>query len=219
VPIAIERYVEQVRRWPRAGRVILAAFDDESVTVYQAYRPSIGSFAAHHGRFGGEFSFERMTWIKPGFLWMMYRSGWGQKQGQEVVLAVSIRRSAFDRILSAAVHSSFQPAVYASRDAWQSALRGSDVRLQWDPDHGPRGEKLERRAIQLGLRGAVSRRYASEWIVGIEDISSFVAIQRARVLAGDEQALETPREAAYPVADAAVAARLGVETAGSGAAE
>ncbi|WP_141653813.1 DUF4291 family protein, partial [Erwinia billingiae] len=25
------------------------------------------------------FSMTRMTWIKPSFLWMMYRSGWGMK--------------------------------------------------------------------------------------------------------------------------------------------
>ncbi|WP_216092858.1 DUF4291 family protein [Candidatus Marithrix sp. Canyon 246] len=26
-----------------------------------------------------------MTWIKTNFLWMMYRSEWGTKQGQETV--------------------------------------------------------------------------------------------------------------------------------------
>jgi len=24
----------------------------------------------------------RMTWIKPNFLWMMYRSGWASKKNQ-----------------------------------------------------------------------------------------------------------------------------------------
>ncbi|WP_422570328.1 DUF4291 family protein, partial [Erwinia billingiae] len=29
-----------------------------------------------------------MTWIKPSFLWMMYRSGWGMKDpGQKRILA------------------------------------------------------------------------------------------------------------------------------------
>ena len=42
-----------------------------------------------HGYFGGDhFSLNRMSWVKPNFLWMMYRSGWGQKEGQVVVLAV-----------------------------------------------------------------------------------------------------------------------------------
>jgi Domain of unknown function (DUF4291) len=53
-----------------------------------------------------------MTWIKPNFLWMMYRSGWGRKEGQEVTLAIRIKRSAFDEILSQAVHSKYTPELY-----------------------------------------------------------------------------------------------------------
>jgi Domain of unknown function (DUF4291) len=34
---------------------------------------------------------------------MMYRSAWGTSEGQEVVLAMRIRREAFDQILRAAV--------------------------------------------------------------------------------------------------------------------
>ncbi len=37
-----------------------------------------------------------MTWIKPSFLWMMYRCGWGTKADQETVLAVEIDRAGFD---------------------------------------------------------------------------------------------------------------------------
>jgi hypothetical protein len=65
-------YAEQAKRWPNEGRHILAHYDDTSIFVYQAYRPSIGSFAVEHGFFGGEFSYTRMSWIKPNFLWMMY---------------------------------------------------------------------------------------------------------------------------------------------------
>ena len=53
-----------------------------------------------------------MSWIKPNFLWMMYRSGWGQKEGQEVVLAVKIKRAAFDTILAHAVRSKHNPDLY-----------------------------------------------------------------------------------------------------------
>ena len=60
-----EPYVAQAARWPKQGRHILAQFDDESVIVYQAYRPAIGHFATQHGFFGGEFSLSRMSWIKP----------------------------------------------------------------------------------------------------------------------------------------------------------
>ena len=68
-----EPYLVQGARWPTSGRHILAQFDDESVVVYQAYKPAIGQFAAKNGYFGGEWSLSRMSWIKPNFLWMMYR--------------------------------------------------------------------------------------------------------------------------------------------------
>ena len=66
--LVTERYPEQVKVWPRDGRHILGQFDDETVIVYQAYRPAIGRFAAEHGAFGGDFSYSRMSWVKPNFL-------------------------------------------------------------------------------------------------------------------------------------------------------
>src|SRR4051812_45654491 len=133
--LRLESFQAQSARWPASGRHVLAQYDDDSVVVYQAYRPSIGRFAAEHGYFGGEFSLGRMSWIKPNFLWMMYRCGWATKEGQEVVLAVWLARAAFDEILSLAVPSSFSDRDYPNRDAWQADVARSDVRLQWDPDH------------------------------------------------------------------------------------
>jgi hypothetical protein len=89
--LSLDPYVAQPARWPARGRHVLAQIDDESAVVYQAYRPSIGHFAAEHGHFrGGGFSLQRMSWIKPGFLWMMYRCGWASKPDQNVVLAIWI---------------------------------------------------------------------------------------------------------------------------------
>jgi hypothetical protein len=119
MPLITEPYIPQVARWPASGRHILAQFDAESVVVYQAYRPEIGHFASRHGYFGGAFSLNRMSWIKPNFLWMMNRSGWGTREGQEVTLAVRLRRDAFDEILRRAIHSSFVPEVYGTEDAWK----------------------------------------------------------------------------------------------------
>jgi uncharacterized protein DUF4291 len=209
--LTLELYRDQQARWPTAGRHILAQHDETSVVVYQAYRPAIGRYAAQHGRFGGEFSLDRMSWIKPNFLWMMYRSGWGTKDGQEVTLAVWLRRAAFEVILREVVPSSFMPGVYASRDDWQVGLAYSSARLQWDPDHDPHGRPLARRAIQLGLRGDVLARYASEWLLRIEDISPLVARQREIVRAGNLDLLLTPRETVYPIVDAELAPRLGLD--------
>jgi hypothetical protein len=203
-----ENYVEQESGWPKSGRHILAQYDDDSIVVYQAYRPEIGEFAAKHGYFGGAFSLSRMSGIKPNFLWMMYRSGWAGKEGQEVVLAVRLQRAAFDKILADAVHSSHVPEVYGSREAWNAAGKRSDVRLQWDPDHGPSGAKQDRRAIQLGLRGETLRSYSKEWILDIENVTEFVLAERDRREATDS--LTTPRERVYPVADLATGRRLGI---------
>ncbi len=208
VKLKTEPYLAQAERWPSTGRHILAQYDEESVVVYQAYRPEIGHFAATHGYFGGAFSLGRMSWIKPNFLWMMYRSGWGTKPGQEVVLAIRLARSAFDEILARAVHSSYVPDVYDSREDWQRRGKTSDVRLQWDPDHAPCGTKQERRAIQLGLRGQVLSQYASKWVIDIEDVSEFVAEQRRSI--DTLPRLVIPRERAYPVADAPTRAKLRV---------
>ena len=207
MPLITTSYIEQKTKLPKIGRYILAQFDEEGVIVYQAYRPAIGHFAATHGYFGGDhFSLTRMSWIKPNFLWMMYRSGWGQKEGQEVVLAVKIKRAAFDTILANAVSSKHNSELHPTEKDWKRAVINSDVRLQWDPDHSPTGGKLERKAIQLGLRGDLLALYAREWIISIEDISEFVSEQYQNL--GDFDKLIIPSETIYPVVDREIATRL-----------
>lgn len=206
--LKVTPYLEQRENWVKQGRVILAQFDSESIIVYQAYRPSIGHFAAKKGYFGGDFKMSRMTWIKPNFLWMMYRSGWGTKQGQEVILAIRLKRSAFYFLLAQAVHSTYNRELYQSKQEWQKAVARSNVRLQWDPDRSPRGGKLQRRAIQLGLRGDIVAKYAKEWILDIEDISDFVTQQRENAISDDYSALVTPTEYIYPVENAKIIENL-----------
>lgn len=189
----------------------MAQYDDDSVVVYQAYRPEIGDFAAEHGYFGGEFSYSRMSWIKPNFLWMMYRSGWGTKPGQEVTLAIRLRRDFFERLLEAAVYSSYKPRVYGTHEAWKQAVQDSSVRLQWDPDHDPTGGKLERRAIQLGLRGDVLAEYGREAIIEIMDLSDFVAEQRDCAVPERYDSLLTPAEMPYLPTNSEVRERLGLD--------
>jgi Domain of unknown function (DUF4291) len=199
MPLHYEVYLTQQSRWPQSGHHILAQYDETSIIVYQAYRPSIGHFAAQRGYFGGEFSFSRMSWLKTNFLWMMYRSGWGSKEGQEVTLAVRLKRSAFDTILAQAVHSNYTSEVYSDKTTWQERLKQSSVRLQWDPDHDPTGIPLERRAIQLGLRDEILAHYAREWIIEIEDISAFVRQQSTYAQTRNDARLITPSETTYTV--------------------
>lgn len=213
MPPLLAKYVEQQERWPRTGRHILAQYDADGVIVYQAYRPSIGRYAAEHGFFGGEFGFGRMSWVKPNFLWMMYRCGWATKPDQEIVLAVRLLRTYFDSLLARAVPSSWDRRAHSTREEWQHAVKRSDVRLQWDPDHDPSGAPLERRAIQLGLRGDALAPFRGEGIVSIEDITALVIEQRVAATELGRPRLLTPEEHVYPVTDEAVRARLGLDDA------
>ena len=81
---------------------------------------------------------------------MMYRNGWGQKEGQEITLAINLKLDAFERYINEVVYSTFKPELYQSKEKWQDQIKSSNAILQWDPDHNPYGAKLERKAIQVG---------------------------------------------------------------------
>jgi hypothetical protein len=114
---------------------------------------------------------------------MMYRCGWATKPGQEMVLGLRIRRRFFDQVLASAVASTWRPAQYPTREEWKAAVEASDVRLQWDPDHDPLGAPLERRAVQLGLRGSTLKAFAADELLEVIDMAPFVHAQRPLALA------------------------------------
>ena len=211
MPLPITPYCDQGSAWPSAGRHILAQYDDDTIVVYQAYSQAIGGFALQHGYFGGDFKYTRMSWIKPNFLWMMYRSDWGRSEGQHVVLALRLRREFFDSLLAHAVPSSFTADLFENHAAWKLAVEESDVRLQWDPDHFPTGEPTQRRAIQLGLRNRALDAYGMKGIVEIIDMSEFVSEQRANTNHWQVRELVTPTERVYLPAKS-ICARVGLES-------
>jgi hypothetical protein len=156
-----------------------------TLTVYQAYRPGIGGPAARTGRFPASWKRDRMTWIKPSFLWMMYRCGWGLKEGQETVLAVEIGREGFEWALRHSCLSHYVPELHENRDAWRRQVRGTPARVQWDPERDLRLNPLPYRSLQLGLSGEAAARYADEWIVGIEDVTPLAREIHGLVKAGE----------------------------------
>lgn len=192
--LKLKKYKEQLQSWPQKGHYIMAQYDDKKIIVYQSYRKEIGNFAVQNQYFGGAFSLERMTWIKPNFLWMMYRNGWGTKEGQECVVAIHLKMDAFKGYLENVVYSSYDETCKISKEEWQNQIKESSVRLQWDPDHDPFGNKLERRAIQIGLRNDFVKSFAKEDIILIEDISDFVKEQHQFVLKNDLESLFIPEE-------------------------
>ena len=142
---------------------------------------------------------------------MMYRAGWANKAHQERILAIEIPLSAFETILEQAVYSSFQADVYATHEDWTQALNQSEVRLQWDPDHDPSGKKLQRRAVQLGMKGAILKRFATDWIVSIEDITDFVQEQGRLVAQNDLDNLVVIKEQVILIQNESVKKRLGIK--------
>ncbi|MFD7745472.1 DUF4291 domain-containing protein [Streptomyces sp. NPDC059698] len=187
-----------------------------TVTVYQAYRPAIGLPAARDGRFPQVWKRDRMTWIKPSFLWMMYRCGWGAKEGQEVVLAVDIDRAGLAWALAHAELSHYVPGVHADRAAWKRGLRTAPARVQWDPERDLGLNPLPYRSLQLGLSGEAARRYADEWTVAIRDVTPLAREVHAAVRAGERERaaallpVETPLDlpAPRPAAAAPSAAEM-----------
>ena len=151
---------------------IRAIFDDKTIRVYQAYSPDIALPALAAGQFVPPFRLGRMTWIKPSFNWMMYRSGYASKPGQEVVLGIDITREGFEWALANAALSRFTPGIHSSHDAWKQEVDCKPVRVQWDPERDWRLHPIDCvRAIQIGLSGVAVERYVRDWTVRIEDVT------------------------------------------------
>jgi hypothetical protein len=185
-----------------AEREIRADYDRDTMAIYQAYCPAIADAAREAGKFVSPFSFHRMTWIKPSFLWLMHRSNWGQKSGQERILCVRVKRSGWEKALSLAVLTSFVPKVFANPDEWAERFEAAQIHLQWDPERSLRGAGLPYYSIQVGLSRHIIREYVDEWVVGIEDITPRVRKIYDLLQSGqaDKAKRLLPPERVYPVA-------------------
>jgi hypothetical protein len=167
-------------------RQIRAVHTATTVTVYQAYPPSIAVPTLAAGRFVPPFKRERMTWIKPSFLWMMYRSGWAIKPGQERVLAIEITRVGFEWALAHAALSHHDRGRHADHADWAAQLAASPVRVQWDPERSLTLQPLPHRSMQVGLSGPAVDRYVDEWTVAITDVTLLARQIRSHLDARDE---------------------------------
>ncbi|KAJ8132705.1 hypothetical protein O1611_g921 [Lasiodiplodia mahajangana] len=186
-------------------RQIRALFDDETVTVYQAYSDEIALAAVEQQRLSASPLFKptRFTWIKPSWAWMMYRSGYSYKdRGQTRILALQMKHEHFQQILRQATVTGHSGAPLTE------AEKSRPVRVQWDPERNLRLGVLPFRSIQIGIGGEASKMWAESMIVAIEDVT-----EKARAL---KKALEedpdieedelveiglAPRERVYVLAD------------------
>ncbi|MFH9796837.1 DUF4291 domain-containing protein [Streptomyces virginiae] len=170
---------------------VRADHDARTIVVYQAYAPAIADPALRAGRFVEPFSFHRMTWIKPSFMWLMHRSNWARKPGQERVLAVRMTRQGFEEALSRAVLTTADPA----------AVARAAVHVQWDPERSPRGTALNHYSIQVGIGRHLIRTFNDDWIVSLTDLTPQVRKAASLLQAGQAAKARRlfPAERVYPL--------------------
>ena len=182
-------------------REVRAVFDADTVVVYQAYSPAIAGPALAAGRFVPPFRLDRFTWVKPSFLWMMYRSGWATKPGQERVLAITVTRDGFEWALANSSLSHYDPTVYASHEEWAERKNRMPVRIQWDPERSLLLEPLDHRTIQIGLGGKAALHYVNDWTMAITDVTDLAHEIHRLVELGDIAGAseKVPTEGTYPL--------------------
>ena len=178
---------------------IRALYNKDTIRVYQAYNEEIANEAVKINTFGTGFKLDRMTWIKPSFLFFLYRCGWGTKEGQERILAIDMDRKGFDFVVQNAVTSTYSVDKYPTYAEWKEKIKRSDIRCQWDPERDIFGNPLGYRAIQLGLRGNAVRKYVEEWITNITDITDYVQELREKKEQGEDIRIFLPQEHVYAV--------------------
>ena len=159
----------------RPTKEIRAIYTDDTIRIYQAYSDTIADSALSNGKFvSPPFKIERMTWIKPSFLWMMYRAGWGKKDdNQKRILAIDISRKGFDWALEHSLMSNH--ASKYTKEEWQTLKETTPVRIQWDPERNLFLEPLNYRAIQIGLSNEAVPLYVNEWIQNITEVTDLAS--------------------------------------------
>ncbi|MGY8633862.1 DUF4291 domain-containing protein [Bradyrhizobium sp. 14AA] len=180
-------------------RQIRAVYDDQTIRVYQAYSDEIADAALAKGTFvSPPFKISRMTWIKPSFLWMMYRSGWSYKDaGQRRILAIDISREGFHWALDNSCPS--KPDASMNEADWNKLKTNSPVRIQWDPERDLHLRALPHRAIQIGLGEAAVPLYVGQWIRKITEVTDLARTIHSLVKDNrlDDAAARLPPERAY----------------------
>jgi Domain of unknown function (DUF4291) len=159
-------------------RQVRALYDDDTITVYQAYNEDIAKAAVEKQRLDASplFKHTRMTWIKPSWAWVNYRAGYSYKDpGQARILALKMKHTDFQNLLRRG-----ELTIHGPGGKDQSKPRSDDspsVNIQWDPERAPNLDKLAFRSIQIGIPAASIASWVSNEIVAIEDVT-----ERARNL-------------------------------------
>jgi len=177
-------------------QVFRGEWDEEGVFVYQAFNEHIANWALQHQEFGGpHFNPVRMTWVKPSFAWVLYRSGYSFKHNQTRILKVKLSHAALAELLG--------------QCQCRTGGGGSKGRVQWDPERDLMSgdgkaptEMLRYRAIQIGLKGSLSELYVRS-VLSIQNVTELARkVHAAHVAKDSKQAMalllpELPLERPY----------------------
>ncbi|RYZ38641.1 MAG: DUF4291 family protein, partial [Sphingobacteriales bacterium] len=173
----------------------------------------IANYAVENQKFGGpDYEFDRVTWLKPSFLWMMNYSGWAGNKNQENVLAIKVDRKGFDSILHTAVLTEYYKSLHPDSDKWKEQLNNSEVKLQWEPYYDLYGNKSDRKAVKIGISGGILERFNNEWIMEIQNITPYVRHQQQLMLEKRVAQIELPHERAYAPDDLSILKKIDATT-------
>lgn len=190
---------------------IRAEFDNKTITVYQAYNKNIAIPAVKNNKFEKPFSFHRMTWIKPSFLWLMERSNWGNKSNQDYILGIKIKLEYWEKALSMGVLTDPDHTIYSSGHEWEKQFKNAKIHIQWDPERTIKGGKLQERTIQVGISRFLIEEYNNDWIDEIIDLTPLVKKMNLLRKAGDYKTVKRllPKERVYPL-NKVIGQRIGI---------
>lgn len=182
-------------------RQVRAVYKPETLIVYQAVPVPVALAAARAGKFVPPYKRDDIMWIRPSFLWMMYRCQWATAVGQERVLEVEMTREGFEWALTHSCLAQYDHAYYGDRETWAAALRSSQVRVQWEPERSLQLTPLPQRSLQVGIGVEVIDRYVNEWTVDVNDITHQVRRIAEHVRRGDDHRAGSmlPDERPYPL--------------------
>ena len=183
---------------------IRALYDRDTITVYQAYNQQIAQLAVQQQKFVSPFSFHRMTWIKPSFLWLMERSHWATKSNQNHILAIRIKRDFWEYLLQQSIHTDPTLSAHKNGEHWFESFENAKVHIQWDPERNLKGTKLEQRSIQIGISRFLIQAFNNTAIHSIQDITPLVnKMAQFRRLGQYKHAEKLlPKQRIYPLNDA-----------------
>src|SRR3989338_722749 len=193
-------------RWDCSG--FRAQFNKEKVLIYQATSNENAESALKHQSFDYCFNFDRSTWLKTSYFWMMHNSKWATNKNQERILGVQIKKDFFDKLLRKAIAFQPLPKIYSPLGFWdvawndeklrQKLARESEISVQLDPERDYLGFKRGIRAIQIRIKGETLKNYSSTQILSIEDLTELSKENHRRIYSGRMSFARVPIEEIYP---------------------